>query len=146
MRYFVIIKNWLKFYKNYRIEKCIFIVIESHCFVIKSVWKIGVELKIDYLGNYLSLLRTLLVEWIFTPQWVTCKIDRVTCLFLRCFVTWIDYRLTHPLVVDSMINSDMAYFVTKLGMDWLTYMLLIHWLIWHDIVFGMILMVKSFCP
>ena len=55
-------------------------VIESHCYIVKSGWKIGVKSKIDNLGNYLSLLRALLIKWVSTPQCVTYKTDGVTCL------------------------------------------------------------------
>ena len=92
-------------------------VIESHCCIVKSVWKIGVELKIDYLDNYLFLLRALLVEWVFIPQWVTCKTYGVTCLLLGCFVTWIGYRMTHTQVVDLIIDLDVTRFVAELIMD-----------------------------
>ena len=52
----------IEFYKIRELKKCLFIIIEFHSCVVKSVRKIRVELKIDYVGNYLSLLRALLVE------------------------------------------------------------------------------------
>ena len=80
--------------------------------LLKVFGKLELELKIDYLGNYLSLLRALLVSEFLHHSGLHAKLMELLVYFLKCFVTWIGYRLTHSQVVDSIIDPNVAHFVT----------------------------------